>query len=180
MLENLFSNKCRIKLSQHNGKYFVCLTDAQAATSITIQGLPQDTLVIKGDDFKSPDSVFNGQKGECKRADFIIFSNDGSKKKIIIIETKKGSADNKEIVQQLKGSKCFVEYCKKITAEFFDNHCLDSYQYRFVAIQKIRLDKRTTRDKSRGSKQSAHDTPDDYFKITNPKVLEFNHLSGRV
>ncbi len=42
--------------------------------SITIKGIPRDTIVIKTDKFSAPNSIFKCQKGECRRADYVIIT----------------------------------------------------------------------------------------------------------
>ena len=56
------------------------LIDTQANTTVEIKGLPHDSIVIGAEDFEDPLTVFQGSKGERRRADFVIVSNDGIKK----------------------------------------------------------------------------------------------------
>lgn len=52
---------------------------------VTIRGMPSDdqVIIIKVDDFTSPEAIFCGSKGECKRADFVIIADTGKKKVIL-------------------------------------------------------------------------------------------------
>ncbi len=89
-------------------------------SKITIKGLPSNSIIIKADAFSSPNSIFNGMKGECKRSDYVIICKTDSREWIIIIEMKKTRDGQEEIIKQLKGSLCFIEYCRKIVKEFWN------------------------------------------------------------
>ena len=71
------NNDVRVPLHQGQGKPpSVKLIDKQANTTVKIKGLPDDSIVIGAETFKTPVYVFKGLKGERKRADFVIVSND--------------------------------------------------------------------------------------------------------
>lgn len=75
ILSQLIKNTVLVPLQDDHGKRFVKLSEPQAPDSIaTIRNLPSDALVIKVDTFPSPEKVFNGRKGECKRADYVIIT----------------------------------------------------------------------------------------------------------
>ncbi|MEA5582914.1 hypothetical protein VB620_16380 [Nodularia harveyana UHCC-0300] len=144
---------------------------------VTIRGIPDEDeiIVIKADQFKSPDTVFIGSKGECKRADFVIVADTHTKKVIVCIEMKAKRTTSKEweIIQQLRGAQCFIAYCQKIGKEFWGQpKFLDSYVYRFVTIRNINIHKKTTRKKE----TEYHDSPERMLKISSPHYLQFNHL----
>lgn len=128
--------------------------------SIRIKGIPDDAVIIKTDMFPAPKSIFKNLKGECKRADFVIIASTRSKNYIVYMEMKKSRGDG-DIVKQLKGSECFVSYCRAIADRFWDDqpNFLDSnsYKSRFVSITKIGISKSRTRP--RGS-ADPHDTPE--------------------
>ncbi|MEA5619995.1 hypothetical protein VB711_19410 [Cronbergia sp. UHCC 0137] len=115
---------------------------------VTIRGMPDDdnVIIINADEFKSPDTIFNGKRGECKRADFIIIADTDNKKVIICIEMKAGKGGTmKDITAQLQGAKCFVAYCREIGQSFWDHpNFLQDYKLRFISITKI-TQKTTTR-----------------------------------
>jgi hypothetical protein len=159
------------------GKRQVILTEPQCPkVSVTISGLPDSVIVIKADTFTSPDSVFIGSHGECKRADFVIIADTGSKKIILCIELKATKGSAKEIIQQLSGAQCFVSYCQKIGQNFWgQSSFLEDYTYRFVSIGHISITKHKTRIDRR---KETHDRPDRMMKVSSPHRLEFNHLAG--
>lgn len=166
-LEDSHNKKKKITIEEH----------PPASYSVTIYGMPNDdeVIAIKADTFISSSSVFQGEHGECKRADFAIITDTEDKKIIICIEMKAGQGGSeKEIIQQLKGAKCFVAYCREIGQSFWGKqNFLDGYEYRFVSIRNISISKRPTRSNTRSPK---HDQPDKMLKITSPKGLQFNHL----
>ncbi len=83
-----------------------------------------------------------------------------------------------QIIQQLKGSKCFVDYCRSIGQIFFGQHAfLDEsvYQHRYVSVKSIRSRKHPT-FKPQGT--SLHDCPEQMLKISDPpdRGIQFNEL----
>ena len=105
-----------------------------------IKGVPPESIVIRSEIFEEPLTIFNGTKGERKRADFVIVSNDENDRKwVICIETQE--MDSKlasHVIQQLKGAYCFISYCKCVGKSFWNsNSFLNDYEYRFVSIVEI-------------------------------------------
>lgn len=177
VINHMIKDTSKVPLEQHYEKFFVKLTEPQAPdSSVTISGLPSDAVVIKVDSFKSPDTIFNGSKGECKRADYVIVSQKGKKKRILFIEMKRKKASFKEMVEQLTGAACFIRYCQDIGRSFWGQQdFLNGYQYRFVCLRHTTINKRTTKiEKPKGH----HDSPEKAMKIDYPGRLQFNHLIG--
>ncbi|MEI7868140.1 MAG: hypothetical protein WCI11_09620 [Candidatus Methylumidiphilus sp.] len=186
ILKELLKHNATISLedSIYDGnKKFINLIEHDLSAdgySITVNGMPNDTevIVIKADEFKSPDSVFAGLKGECKRADFIIIINNGIKKVIIYIEmkAKKTTSSEAEIIKQLYGAKCFLSYCREIGKTFWNkNDFLKNYSERYVTLRNISMSKRQTRTKPN---TGIHDRPEKMLKISSPKYLHLNNLIG--
>lgn len=177
IFNQMVKDSAKVALENQNGKNQVRLAEPQNTSSVTVSGLPDNAIVLKADAFKSPDSVFNGTRGECKRADFVVVAADGGKKVIICIEMKARQDSEKEIIQQLRGARCFVAYCREIGQWFWEQpNFLKGYPYRFVCINHISIAKRKTRiDRPTG----VHDRPDRMLKISSPHRLEFNHLAGK-
>jgi hypothetical protein len=158
------------------GKRKVALTEPQQSnSSVDISGLPDNAIAIKADAFMSPDTVFSGSKGECKRADFVIIADANGKKIIICIEMKATRKLEWEIIQQLKGAQCFISYCREIGRKFWNKgDFLNGYEYRFVSISHISINKKKTRiDRQRG----VHNRPERMLKIHRPRRLQFNQLA---
>ena len=102
ILKQIIQNTARVPLEEDvYGKRKVILTETNPPNySVTINGIPDDdqVIVIKSDNFVEPKAVFQGSKGECKRADFVIVANTEKKKVIFCIELKSGNPDNQEII----------------------------------------------------------------------------------
>lgn len=177
ILHQMIKDTAKIVVSDKSNKKLVALTEPQQTKcSVTIHGLPDDVIVIKADAFRSPDTVFKGTKGECKRADFVIVADTGRKKIILCIEMKSKKGSGTEIKKQLTGAECFALYCQGIGRKFW-KQCdfLDGYAYRFVSVSHISVGKCKTRT-ARSS--GTHDHPDRMLKIARPHYLEFSHLAG--
>ncbi|MTJ14365.1 hypothetical protein FJR11_17625 [Anabaena sp. UHCC 0187] len=180
ILKQMIKEIATVPLEKKNGKNLVTLTEPDLPDCfVTIHGMPHndEVIIIKADEFKSPDTVFIGSKGECKRADFVIVADTDTKKVILCIEmkAKTTTSTEKKIIEQLKGAKCFVTYCQKIGKEFWAQPTfLDSYVYRFVTIRNINIHKRPTREEI----TVTHDIPERMLKISSPKGLQFNRLIG--
>ena len=80
ILREMINPDVQVILQPAEGKSFVQLTDLQSGTTVRINGVPHDSIVIRAEDFENPLTVFNGSKGERKRADFVIISNDEREK----------------------------------------------------------------------------------------------------
>ena len=133
--------------------------------SIKIKGVPNDTVVVKTDKFSSPEEIFACLKGECKRADYVIIANSGKANFIIYVELKKGRGNIGKIINQLKGSECFISYCRAIVCKFWQqSDFLDQYENRFVTFRRIGNRKFKTRI---NPLSVLHDTPERMLRISD-------------
>ena len=122
ILNQLIKDAAKILPINENGKVSVTLNEPQTQdSSVVIVGIPPDAMIIKVDVFQSPDAIFFGSKGECKRADYVIVADSNGKKRILYIEMKKTKDSLKEVIQQLTGSRCFLRYCQEIGKSFWDD-----------------------------------------------------------
>ena len=189
ILRRLIRAEILASVEDNYGKQVLVLKETrnqQTAYAVRVHNVPDDTIAFKADKFPAPEMVFKGDKGECKRADFIIITSTPKRNWIVYIEIKRGqSASHEEVAQQLKGAKCLVSYCRAIGQAFWqapDFLNEDNYQQRFVSVKnidgkKISVNKRPTR-MSRES--SLHDSPDKMLKINAPgnNRLQFHQLIG--
>ncbi len=175
ILFQMIQKSALVQSQEKYGKLCVTLSEPQAPDSSTIiRNLPDDAMVIKIDVFPSPDRIFKGKKGECKRADYVIISEE--KKCIVYIEMKRTKDGWRQIVQQLLGAQCFIRYCQAIGNGFWnEKHFLYGYKSRFISIGHTSIPKRKTRI-TRNIKP--HDTPGKAMKIDWPHHLQFNQLAG--
>ncbi|OPY02295.1 MAG: hypothetical protein A4E61_01377 [Syntrophorhabdus sp. PtaB.Bin184] len=178
ILDQLIKPAARVPLTIERGRASVKLVESQMPNScVTIAGLPADALVVKADKFQAPDTIFCGTKGECKRADYVIIANTGAKKRILFIEMKKTKGSREDIIKQLSGSRCFVDYCQQIGKVFWkETNFLDDYQYRFVSFGHTGIPKKRTQIERTAE---INDSPEKMMKVAWPNRQEFNHLVGR-
>ena len=172
------SAKVNLESGSDPDKASVTLKEPQSPTSeVTIYGLPLDAIVIKVDKFKSPDMILTEARGQRKRSDYIIVANKNDKMNILHIEIKTTKGKEKEIIKQLKGSVCFVGYCKEIAKEFWHKKdFLSKFNPRFVSFTHTgSINKKRTRiDKNHGP----NDTPERMMKFKCPHKEQFNKLVG--
>lgn len=180
ILEEMLNTGAQIPLQQKADKLSVILKDKHGKTNVEIANLPNDSIVFKSDYFKPP-NIFKGSKGERRRADFVIVSCTEKEKWIICIETQKGTGkDEADVEQQLRGTQCLVGYCQFVGKSFWQSgKFLDGYQYRYVSIVNINLDKQTTRayKPKRRSSNKLHDSPDTFKEIFGHQTLFFDELT---
>lgn len=175
ILSQLIRTAALVPLQDEYGKLFVKLNEPQIPDSFaTIRNLPSDAMVVKVDSFRSPDDIFNGGNGECKRADYVIIS--AEKKCILFIEVKRTKDEWGQIVKQLMGAQCFINYCQEIGKSFWrESNFLAGYESRFISIGHTSIAKRQTRITKSASR---HDTPEKAMKVDWPHHLQFNQLAG--
>ena len=181
ILQEMLNPDIRVMLHSGQGRPSVQLTDLQADSTVEIKGLPHNSIVIRAEDFENPLAVFNGSKGERKRADFVIVSNDESEKKwIICIETQEMDAKlASHVIQQLKGAYCFVSYCKCIGKSFWKwEEFLEGYEYRFVSIVDINFNRSRRRTQPFDSARGLHNRPEAFLKISRSPMIYFRNLTN--
>lgn len=177
ILREMIKPSARVEATEHYGRETVDLIEPQHPDStVKVFGLPDDAIVIKVDAFQSPDAIFAGSRGECKRADFVIIAVVGDTQVVIYIEMKATKAREHELVHQLAGAQCFLAYCCEIGKAFWRQPTfLKNRVERFVSIGHTSINKTRTRV----TRQSAvHDRPERMLKLASPHHIEFNHLAG--
>lgn len=85
-----------------------------------INNIPGEILAFKPAKFPNTKTIFNNNKGECKRADFVLMIKENNKNWILYIEMKSGRAKRKEIVLQLKGAECMTSHLRSIGRKFWN------------------------------------------------------------
>ena len=152
----------------------------QSAYSLRIKNVPDDVVAFRADAFPAPNHIFKNDKGECKRADFVVIASDGKANWILYVEMKRGKGHSeKEIIQQLRGAQCLVAYCRAIGQEFWQERKFlkkESYQQRFISVRNIGAQQQPTRVEP---KSGRHNAPERMLKINAPKGnLRFNQVVG--
>ncbi len=179
ILQEMLNPDAQVMLQSGQGRPSVQLTDLQSGMTVEIKGLPYNSIVIRAEDFENPLTIFNGEKGERKRADFVIVSNDEiGRKWIICIETQEMDAKlASHVVQQLKGAYCFITYCKYIGKSFWESEeFLDNYDYRFVSIVDLNFNKSRRQTQPFYSTGELHNHPDIFLKISRSPIIYFRKL----
>ena len=177
ILRQMIKDSARVEMAVHRDRKMVELTEPQHPdSSARLFGIPEDAVVIKVDAFKSPDTIFKGSQGECKRADFIIVAEVEETQVVVYIEMKTTKEREHEIAHQLAGAQCFLAYCREIGNTFWRQPAfLADRVERFVSIGHTNINK----TKTRITRQPAtHDRPERMLKIASPHHLEFRHLAG--
>lgn len=148
---------------------------------INILDPPQDAIAIKSDAFPPPERIFSGTKGERKRADFVIIATHRNRNWIVYIEMKRGNPTSEwHIIQQLRGSKCFIDYCRAVGRTFWEEPGFleeKGYQQRFISVKNISVDKWPSKITW---KKPLHDRPENMLKISRPpkRGIKFGRLLG--
>ena len=182
ILQDMLAYESKVELQHRPGRPSVELHDEKAGTSVEIKGLPHDSIVIKPENFEVPRTVFQGLKGERKRADFVIVSIENAEKWIIYIENQAGNnKSTRHVIAQLKGAECFISYCKCIGKSFWESeNFLDGYEYRFVSMANIDSNRGTKKTRPYSphiqSKGTLHDTPHAFLKFFRSPSLNFRKL----
>ena len=175
----MFTPDAQVPLQSGQGRPSVQLTDLQSGTTVEIKGVPINSIVIRAENFEEPLTVFNGLRGERKRADFVIVSNDERQRKwVICIETQEMDAKQaSHVIQQLKGACCFISYCKSIGKSFWElEEFLDGYQYRFVSIVDLNFNKSRRQTQPFYSTGALHNRPNEFLKISRSPTVYFRKL----
>lgn len=175
----MLSPDIQVSLQPEPGKPSVELTDPVSGDTVKITGIPPDSIVIRAEIFEEPLTIFNGTKGERKRADFVIVSSDENGRNwIVCIETQESDSKKAwEIVQQLKGACCLISYCKCIGKSFWNsNNFLDGYECRFVSIVETNPNKSKRKTGSFHSKGKLHNHPKKFKKIPQRSKIPFGKL----
>ena len=179
ILREMLTPDVQVTLQSGQGRSSVQLTDLQSGATVEIKGIPPDSIVIRAEDFENPLTIFNGTKGERKRADFVIVSNDERGRKwLICIETQEMDAKlASHVIQQLKGAYCFISYCKCIGKSFWESEeFLDGYEYRFISIVDLNFNRSRRRTQPFHSIGELHERPDVFLKISQSPIIYFRKL----
>jgi len=154
----------------------VILKEPQAAKSeLEISGIPDNAIIIDCDKFKLANVFFNNSKNELQKADYIIIAVKDSNRHIVFIEMKSSNYPKKhEIVNQLRGACCLVEYCKAIAINFWEvSDFLQEYKACYIGF--ITTSHKT---KTKTIKESIHNNTPDKFSKMRGSYVEYNHLVG--
>ena len=171
-LNRLIHDGARVLMEKEKNSFR--LPEEESNYEFIVNNCPNDTMVIKCDDkFPQPGDLFKGEKGECKRADYIIISSE--KKVVIIMELKrstKSTGTRDAIAAKMKGAKCIIDYCESIISSFWgDRDVFKGYKKKYFLCT-LNTQKRPFND---GTIPIKNDSPDKFTKLSGKTVL-FNKL----
>lgn len=136
-------------LVEQQGRTVVLDEDKCEDSQLTVRKLPKDAFAIKFVPWELHNAFLSDKHHQLRTADYAII--DPAKKRISIIELKKGKADNLHIVHQLRGSLCLMEYCRKLGIEFwYQKELFRDWNYRFIATVQTSLAKASTQLRKEG------------------------------
>ena len=145
---------------------------SQPESQVSICNLPDDAVCVKADMIDLRHFFADTSKGECKRADYLIFSEE--RKRILVIEMKKRKDAWKVICQQLHGAYCLAMYCLEVGRTFWQARgALSDYQPCFVSISHTVVG--TGRQKYAGLASSL-DSHVVVRKVSHPLHLQYPRL----
>ncbi len=183
ILRRMIQDAAQIPLAEDDySNPIVTLEEPQCPDSfVTIRRMPEDAVVISVDDFWSLEGMFTHEKGQCKRADFVIIADTGTQKVIVYIEMKRTHESSTTVIQQLTGARCFIAYCREIgqaSAFWNQRDFLSEYEERFVYIghTNTSINKRPTRTPP---ETGVHDRPEAMLKLTAQHHLTLKRLIGK-
>jgi hypothetical protein len=178
VLQRMLQPSILISLENHYENKKVILIENQAPDSfIEIHKIPADALVIDLDKAFNNQGLFQGKSGECKRADYVIISE--QEKRVLFIEMKRSNAPAIDIINQLKGALCAFEYCQIIGREFFqERDFLAQYQKRFISVRHTGGTKQRTEIEQTAPMGERHNTPDHPLRISWAKCIQFRKIAS--
>ncbi len=161
--DNKITKKVTLRESTEKGEY-----------KVVILNVPGDAIVISIDDKFDNGRLFSGANDECKRGDYIIVSEE--ERLVVFIEMKLGSASKSEIINQLRGSRCVLEYCQSLAQEFYGRKkFLSGYKHRFIGFVQIRSSRK------KGKKNGRDDDGRDVWRpmrISGKSLVQFRTIAA--
>ena len=134
-LKTILVDDVIVPLKKEYNKSCCILPEEQEEYSYKIRSVPDDLLAFKIDKFPNTGrAFFSGGNNECMKADYALVSD--SEKIIMILELMKSKIKtNKEVVAQLKGAKCILDYCASISSAFLGkSDIFAGYTYRYYKV----------------------------------------------
>ena len=190
ILNEMFQPEVRVQKEQdaHSKKWNVILREPNMQDSkMTVNNIPSDAVIVKAESFfavivennsltKRP--FFVGDRGECKRADFIMISE--KEKVAIFIEMKRDKAGGVGVIKQLAGAACLFAYCQKIGELFWEKQdFLKGYTHLYIGVGHTSISKKPVEIKPKKDIHGIprrHNKPNDFKIINRPGNLQYSQL----
>ncbi|MDR0611671.1 MAG: hypothetical protein LBG58_16305 [Planctomycetaceae bacterium] len=138
---------------------------------VQINGVSDDSILIKIDYGQANDQIFCNENGSLKRCDYLLITQLRRKKILLFMEMKSNKVISTEIIQKFRASECLFDYMILVLRQFHDlDFNYNEYKKRFVLFQEKPLPKRPVHPKRTGS------APDNYlsknYDPNKPPTLE--------
>ena len=147
---------------------------------VDICDVPNDSVLIKMDGSKEPDTLFHEHNGQRKRCDYLLITTVNGIKTLLFVEMKSDNISNTEVVQKFLASQCLWDYIASMLDRFHSYpgmssayvDIFSSYEKRFVRFQTKNMNKRGTRRVPFKDGRS----PERMKVFSNPKSKSLNEL----
>jgi hypothetical protein len=137
---------------------------------VNINGVPEESILIKLDKYDQPVSLFNDNKGQRQRCDYVLFSVLNGEGFALFIELKSTKAKKAEFIRQFKGAECVIDYCHSALKRFHNhNQLLNNFSKRFIVFYKPKIAKHRTRPK-RSTGNTSPEKAMMYPSLHNPSL----------
>ena len=167
-------------------KAIYTLSEEKSPTSrIMLAGVPEDSIIFNLDDFfPCPQKyIFTvDSKQVCCRADYVIVASDSQKTNkyhfiFIEMKTDKDLEGMRHICNQLRGARCFLDYCISLIRHFWNCKVeeINEDDCRYVACLKTGKDVSNRYDNN----EPPHKDVDDPLKLEGRRLYQYNQLIGR-
>jgi hypothetical protein len=138
---------------------------------VLINGVSDDSILIKIDYSQANDQIFCNENGSLKRCDYLLITKLKHNKFLLFVEMKSNKVIGTEIIQKFRASECLFDYMVSMLRQFHDlEFNCDEYKKRFVLFQEKPLPKRPAHPIRTGS------APDNYlsknYDPNKPPTLE--------
>ena len=154
--------------TQRDRKALLLTEPQDRSYELIIVGAPYDTIAFRADAFPPPCHVFRGNRGERKRADYVIVANEDDRKWIVYVELKGGNDGlAKDIEAQLRGAHCLVAYCRAVGRQFWGESGFletENYRERYVSVKNVGSNKKP----SWPSPRPRNDRPERMWRFKSP------------
>jgi len=131
-----------------SGWTFARLTEKDhpgGAYEIRVNGVAENSILLKMDKVPQPKCIFKGSKGERRRCDYLLFTVFNGNPIILFMELKSKRGNIAESSRQFKGALCFIDYCDSALRHFHGQlNLLGGLGKFFVVFYHMPLNKKPT------------------------------------
>ena len=123
ILEELLVDDLFGVISNKGGHHFAMLEEKDKKSKlkrINVVDVSSDAVLINLDLYKQPSTLFKGEKGECRRCDYVLVTKFKTKSIILFIEIKSLKLSDDDVIEQFKGAECVMDYCSSTIYRFHD------------------------------------------------------------